>query len=104
MNVSLVQGLGEVPLAFVDTETTGASAAFGHRVIELGIVRVEGGKKVAEYQQLIDPQRGVSAGVSVLTGITNAMVAGQPKFFEQLPAALELMRGAAVIGHNVRFD
>lgn len=101
---SLLQPLFEIPLAFVDVETTGASTDFGHRVIELGIVRIEGGRVVAEYQQLIDPNRRISPGVTALTGISQDMVTGQPDFSRQLPAAMELLRGAAVIGHNVRFD
>jgi DNA polymerase III epsilon subunit-like protein len=44
MSFSLLQPLRDVPFAFVDVETTGASADFGHRVIEIGIARVEGGK------------------------------------------------------------
>jgi DNA polymerase III epsilon subunit family exonuclease len=104
MAFSLLQKLHETPLAFLDTETTGASAEFGHRVIELGIVRVEQGKTIAEYQQLIDPQRRVSPGVTALTGISQSMVEGQPTFSDQLPAALELLKGAVVLGHNVRFD
>lgn len=104
MAFSLLQTLHDTPLAFLDTETTGASAEFGHRVIELGIVRVERGKVVAEYQQLIDPQRRVSPGVTALTGISQSMVDGQPTFADQLPAALQLLNGAAVLGHNVRFD
>jgi DNA polymerase III epsilon subunit family exonuclease len=101
---SLIQPLREIPLAFVDVETTGASANFGDKVIELGIVRVEAGRVVAEYQQLIDPERRISPGVTALTGISQAMVTGQPTFTDQLPAALELLKGAAVLGHNVRFD
>jgi DNA polymerase III epsilon subunit family exonuclease len=104
MQFSLIQRLRDIPLAFLDVETTGASADFGHRVIELGIVRVEGGRNVAEYQQLIDPQRRVSPGVTALTGISQRMVDGQPTFADQLPRAMELLRGAAVLGHNVRFD
>src|SRR3954468_1875039 len=104
MPFSLLQQLRDIPLAFLDVETTGASADFGHRVIELGIVRVEGGRSVAEYQQLIDPQRRVSPGVTALTGISQRMVDGQPTFADQLPRAMELLRGAAVLGHNVRFD
>lgn len=65
---------------------------------------MEGGQKVAEYQQLIDPQRRISPGVTALTGISQAMVAGQPTFADQLQAAMELLRGAIVLGHNVRFD
>jgi len=101
---SLIQALHQIPLAFLDVETTGASAEFGHRVIEVGIVRVERGQPVAEYQQLIDPQRKISLGVTALTGISQSMVNGQPRFCDQLPAALELLRGAIILGHNVRFD
>src|SRR4051794_41646305 len=104
MAFSLLQFLRDIPLAFVDTETTGASADFGHRVIELGIVRVEGGRTVAEYQQLIDPQRRVSPGVTALTGISQRMVDGQPTFADQLPRAMELLRGAAGPRHNPRVD
>ena len=101
---SLIDRLRDVPLAFVDVETTGASTDFGDRVIEIGIVRVEGGRSVAEYQQLVDPQRRISAGVVALTGITQQMVTGQPLFADILPRIIELLGGAVVIGHNVRFD
>src|SRR5687767_11985273 len=104
MPFSLIQPLADTPIAVLDVETTGASADFGHRVIELGIVRLEGGRVVAEYQQLMDPERRISPGVTALTGISQAMVTGQPRFCDALPAALELLRGAAVMGHNVRFD
>src|SRR5258706_9607218 len=104
MPFSLLQPLCEIPLAFVDTETTGASADFGHRVTELGIARGENCRPVAEYQQLIDPERRISPGVTALTGISQSMVIGQPTFAQQLPAAMELLRGAILIGHNVRFD
>src|SRR5215210_5584159 len=104
MPISLLQSLRDTPLAFVDVETTGASADFGHRVIEIGVCRLEGGRCVAEYEQLIDPERRISPGVTAITGITQAMVAGQPKFTEQLPRLLPLLQGAVVLGHNVRFD
>jgi DNA polymerase III epsilon subunit family exonuclease len=104
MSYSLIQRLCEVPIAVVDVETTGASADFGHRVIEVGVVRIENGIVSREYQQLIDPQRSISGGVVALTGITQGMVAGQPTFAVQFPAMLEVMRGAVVLGHNVRFD
>jgi DNA polymerase III subunit epsilon len=104
MAFSLIQSLHDTPLAFLDVETTGASADFGHRVIELGIVRMERGQKVAEYQQLYDPQRRVSPGVTALTGISQQMVDGQPTFAEHLAWVLQLLEGAVVLGHNVRFD
>jgi DNA polymerase III epsilon subunit-like protein len=53
---------------------------------------------------LIDPRRPISAGVSALTGITQAMCDGQPTFHEQLSAMTPLLTGAAILGHNIRFD
>jgi DNA polymerase-3 subunit epsilon len=104
MVFSLLQRLFDIPIACVDVETTGASAQFGHKVIELGIVRYEHGRKVAEYEQLIDPRRNINAGVSALTGITQEMVEGQPNFADQLPAVVQLLQGTIILGHNVRFD
>src|SRR5206468_1831750 len=101
---SLLQPLRELSFAFVDVETTGASTDFGHRVIEIGISRVENGRVVAEYEQLLDPQRRISAGVTALTGISQEMVTGQPIFAAELPKMLNLLRGTVVVGHNVRFD
>ncbi|HEY1683710.1 MAG TPA: exonuclease domain-containing protein [Tepidisphaeraceae bacterium] len=104
MAISLIDSLERTPLAFIDTETTGASAQYGDRVIEVGIVRVEGGEVVAEYQQLIDPQQRISPGITALTGIDPSMTAGQPTFAEQLPAMMEFLRGAILVGHNTSFD
>jgi DNA polymerase III epsilon subunit family exonuclease len=104
MPVSLLQPLHEIPIAVIDVETTGASADFGHRVIELGIVRIEQGTKAAEYQQLMDPNRRLAPGITALTGITQQMVDGQPRFIDQLDRITQLLSGAIILGHNVRFD
>jgi DNA polymerase III epsilon subunit family exonuclease len=104
MSISLIQPLIDIPIAVVDVETTGASAAYGDRVIELGIVRIEHGQTVGEYQQLLDPGRRVGAGITALTGISQSMVDGQPRFVDQLDAITRLLSGAIILGHNVRFD
>ena len=101
---SLLDKLFDIPLTFVDVETTGASTDYGDRVIEVGIVRIERGVRVAEYQQLIDPQRRIGPGIVALTGISQDMCDGQPVFAGVAPRVHELMSGAIVIGHNVRFD
>ena len=49
--VSLLSKLRDIPLAFVDVETTGASIDYGDRVTEIGIVRIDGNKP-SEFQQL----------------------------------------------------
>ena len=104
MPFSLLDKLRDVPLAVVDVETTGSSARFGDRVTEIGVLRIERGRAVAEYQQLVDPCRRINPGVVALTGITQAMVAGQPRFGDVAGDVLDLLRGAAIVGHNVGFD
>ncbi len=104
MTFSLLQPLSSIPIASIDVETTGASAEYGHRIIEVGIVRYENGVKVAEYEQLINPRRPISLGVTALTGITQDMCDGQPTFGEQFPAMISLLTGAAILGHNIPFD
>ncbi len=104
MPFSLLKPLLEIPIAALDVETTGASAGLGHRVVEIGLVRLERGVVVSRYEKLFDPGRPIDAGASALTGITNAMVKGQARFAEALEAMLPLLAGAALLGHNVGFD
>jgi DNA polymerase III subunit epsilon len=104
MPFSLIQPLFCIPIAAIDVETTGTSSAYGHRIIEVGIARYENGRKVAEYQQLIDPRRRIDSIIVNLTGITQAMCDGQPTFVEQIPAMMPYLSGAMVLGHNIRFD
>lgn len=101
---SLVDPLHKIPLAVVDVETTGASPRWGDRIIEIGIVRYEQGLAVRSYSALIDPRRRISAGVTALTGISQAMVEGQPTFADRLEEILPLLCGVIVVGHNIRFD
>jgi DNA polymerase III epsilon subunit family exonuclease len=91
-------------LAVIDTETTGVSASFGHRIIEIGVVLIESGRVVGEYEQLIDPQRHVSLAITALTGITNEMVVTQPRFSEVMPKIQTFLEGSILVGHNVSFD
>lgn len=101
---SLLDRLRDIPVAVVDVETTGASPRFGDRVTEIGVARYEGGELVGQYTRLVDPKRRISAGVIALTGITQAMVDGQPTFADRLDEIVNTLRGAVVVGHNVRFD
>lgn len=104
MPVSLIHSLGRLPIAFLDVETTGASATWGDRVTEIGIVRYENGVRVSEYQRLVDPKRRISAGVVALTGITQDMVDGEPTFADRLWDIWSMLQGAVLVGHNVSFD
>jgi DNA polymerase-3 subunit epsilon len=91
------------PLAFVDIETTGGSH-FTSRVLEIGVVRVEHNQVVATYRTLLHPDERVPSFITGLTGITDAQVAGAPRFAEIAADVAEILDGAVFVAHNVRFD
>ena len=87
----------------VDLETTGGSAA-ADGITEIGAVRVCGGEVVGEFQTLVRPGVAISPIVTVLTGITEAMVATAPPVGQVLPSFLEFARGSVLVAHNAPFD
>lgn len=98
MNISAA-----TPLVFVDLETTGTSARH-HRVIEIGVVRVEKGEVVARYRTFVDPGVPVPSMITSITGISSAMLVGAPTFDEVALEAAELLDGAVFVAHNAIFD
>lgn len=96
-------GLHEVDFVVVDLETTGGSP-HADRITEIGAVRVRGGEVLGELATLVDPGRSIPPTITVLTGITDAMVIGAPREEEVIPTFLEFARGAVLVAHNARFD
>ncbi len=96
--------LREVTFVVVDLETTGGRAGGGDAITEIGAVKVRGGETLGEFQTLVNPGVPVPAQITVLTGITNAMVIPAPRIDEVLPAFLEFIRGAVLVAHNAAFD
>jgi DNA polymerase-3 subunit epsilon len=95
--------LSEVTFVVVDLETTGGSATESH-ITEIGAVKVRGGEVLGEFQTLVDPHEPIPAFIQVLTGITDAMVAGAPRIEQALPAFFEFSAGAVLVAHNAGFD
>ena len=89
--------------AVVDLETTGNFAS-GHRIVEVGIVLMDGTKKVDEYHTLIDPGRDVPGFITGLTGIRRAMLEEAPYFEDVADEIEELTRDRVFVAHNVNFD
>ncbi|WP_226921265.1 DEDD exonuclease domain-containing protein [Georgenia subflava] len=98
--------LHEVTFVVVDLETTGGSPA-GSEITEIGAVKVRGGEVLGEFQTLVNPGLAIPPMITVLTGITNAMVMAAPPITEVLPAFLEfagLGHGTVLVAHNAGFD
>jgi len=96
--------LREVMFVVVDLETTGGSASGGSSITEIGAVKVRGGEVLGEFQTLVRPSSPIPPFISVLTGITNHMVAGAPAIDSALPAFLEFATGSVLVAHNAPFD
>lgn len=99
--------LSEVVFVVVDLETTGGPPG-ADAITEIGAVRVRGGAVESEMSTLVNPGRAIPAQITVLTGITNAMVAGAPPVGEALAAFLAWARldgeSTVLVAHNARFD
>lgn len=96
--------LSELPLVILDTETTGLSPAYGHRVVEIGAVRLEGWHEVGRLSQLVNPGRPIDPGASRVNGIYDSDVADAPPFVDVAPQLVDLAEGALLVAHNARFD
>lgn len=95
--------LYEVPFCVLDLETTGGSPA-SNVITEIGAVRYRGGEREGAFQTLVNPEERIPAFITVLTGITQAMVIEAPRIETALPTFLEFLGDAVIVGHNVRFD
>ena len=87
----------------VDIETTGGRAE-QHRITEVGMQKVQGGKVIDQWQSLINPQRHIPRSITQLTGIDNAMVANAPRFAEVADEIDAFTQNAVFVAHNVNFD
>lgn len=96
--------LHEVTFCVVDLETTGDSADLGAQIIEIGAVKVHGGEVVSEFQTLVNPHTEIPAFITVLTGISNAIVAQAPAISTALTTFLEFAQGCVLVAHNAPFD
>jgi DNA polymerase-3 subunit epsilon len=89
--------------AIVDIETTGGSPQI-EKITEIAIFIHNGDSIVKEYSTLINPEKKIPYHISSLTGITNAMVAESPKFYEVAKTIVKLTSDCIFVAHNVTFD
>jgi DNA polymerase-3 subunit epsilon len=86
--------------AVIDTETTG----FGKtdRILEIGIILVDGNEIVQEWETLINPERDISN--SDIHGIDSNSVSLAPTFAEVADEISTFLNGRILVAHNLPFD
>jgi DNA polymerase-3 subunit epsilon len=90
-------------LVFLDIETTGFAPPHA-KITEIGALRVEDGKVVAKFNQLLNPGQPVPWQITQLTGITDEMLWDAPPFAAIADDLEVLLDGAIFVAHNVNFD
>ncbi len=98
--------LSDLIYTVFDTETTGLEPSGGDEIIQIGAARIVNGKLLHQecFEQLVDPQRSISAESIPIHGITPEMVRGQPTIDVVLPAFHAYARDTVLVAHNAAFD
>ena len=95
--------LANVTFCVLDLETTGGDR--NHDMItEIGAVKVRGGECVGTFQTLVNPGRAIPPKISVLTGLTDSVVATAPRIESVLPSLLSFLGDSVFVAHNSSFD
>ena len=95
--------LRDVEFCVLDLETTGGSSEF-EAITEIGAVKYRGGEEIGRFATLVNPLRAIPPFITVLTGITDTMVANAPTIDETLEPLLEFIGDSVLVAHNARFD
>ncbi len=86
-----------------DIETTGFSPEI-NRIIEIGAVKVVGGKIVDRFSTFVNPEVPIPFRIEELTHINDSMVVNAPKIETVLPEFLAFCEGSVMVAHNADFD
>jgi DNA polymerase-3 subunit epsilon len=95
--------LREATFCVLDLETTGGSRA-DDMITEIGVVKVRGGECLGTFHTLVNPGRAIPPQITVLTGLTDAVVHTAPRIETVLGSLLDFLGDAVFVAHNAAFD
>ena len=88
----------------LDFETSGISPDHGDRAIEIGAVKLTGGRVVDRFQSLMNPGLRICSFIEDYTGISNQMVQNAPEAAEVMRAFADFIAETPLVAHNASFD
>lgn len=92
------------PLVFIDLETTGVNPA-ADRIVELSLLKVHPDGRRQTLTRRTHPEVPIPAEATRVHGITDADVAGAPRFAEIAPQVMAFIGDADLAGFSIaRFD
>ena len=95
--------LHDVTFCVIDLETTGGNRN-EDMITEIGAVKVRGGECLGTFQTLVNPGRAIPPQITVLTGLSDVLVAGAPRIESVLGTLIDFVGDSVIVGHNVGFD
>jgi DNA polymerase III subunit epsilon len=94
------QLLLERPLVVFDTETTGTNARID-RIIEIACVRIHPGGHRDRWIRRLDPGMPIPSASTAVHGISDADVAGLPRFVDVAADLAAFLNGCDLGGYNI---
>jgi DNA polymerase III subunit epsilon len=95
--------LREATFCVLDLETTGGNRA-DDMITEIGVVKVRGGECIGTFHTLVNPGRAIPPQITVLTGLTDAVVSTAPRIETVLGTLVDFLGDAVFVAHNASFD
>lgn len=87
----------------VDIEATGGVPKTSN-IIEVGLLSFEKGKKILEWEALVNPPKKIPTFIQRHIGITNEMVKKAPIFKDISKELKDIIKDKMLIAHNVFID
>lgn len=88
----------------IDTETTGLSPRYGHRIVEIACIELCDFVPSSQFHCCINPRRNVPVSAAQIHGLTTEFLADKPGFEGIVSAFLKFVEDASLIFHNAPFD
>jgi DNA polymerase-3 subunit epsilon len=95
--------LADTTFCILDLETTGGNRN-DDMITEIGVVKVRGGECLGTFHTLVNPGKAIPPQITVLTGLTDAVVATAPRVESVLGSLRDFLGTAVFVAHNASFD
>ncbi len=89
----------------LDTETTGLDPIAGHRIVEIGCIELYNHVPTGKtFHRLINPDRPMPTAAFEVHGLSDELLAKQPRFDKVADDFLEFIADSQLVIHNAAFD
>ena len=95
--------LHDTTFCVLDLETTGGNRT-DDMITEIGVVKVRAGECLGTFHTLVNPGRAIPPQITVLTGLTDAVVYRAPRIETVLGSLMDFLGDAVFVAHNASFD